>query len=320
MIRSVSILSTFILFSAVISWAARAEVVLESEVNLPTGRIHLGDIAEITGDANLVQRLRTLEVGRIEAAGRTTRVTSNALKSFYLPSVYSADSITVNGAVVVQVTARFREVEQDSLAHLVLQAIEPHMANVAPGDYSVETSKFPSHIRVPDQDFQWNVDIPARFDGRGDEFVSVQVMIDGKVQSTYSLPILVRRWGTVAQALQPIQRGQPVQASQVALKRIEITRQNRTFINKLDDVIGRSALRTIARDQNLLDSWFEKPFAVRAGEQIRLRVQAGGADLSVLGTARVNGYVGQRIEVENIQSHKRLQGLVEAPGTVRIAE
>jgi len=311
---------TILLACQALLWAGRVEVVLESAAELPAGRVHLGDIAEISGDSSLVARLRILEVGRVESAGRQTRVSANALKSFYFPAICPAESVTVSGATIVKVTARFREIDGDSLRSLVLQAIEPRMAGVPKGDYVVEAPKFPDHIRVPEDSFRWNVEIPERFDGRGDELVSVQVIVDGKVQTSYSLPVLVRRWSAVAQTVEPIQRGQPVQAQQVKINRMETTRQNREFVTRLEDVIGRSSLRSIGRDQFLVDNWFEKPFAVHAGEQVRLHVQVGGADLSVLGMARVNGYVGQRIEVENTQSHKRLQGFVQAPGEVSVID
>jgi len=299
-------------------WAGRASIAFHSTSEVAIGRIHLGDIANIEGDSNLVQALKTLEVGRLELPGRETHLTVNAIRNFYLRSICSLDSLDVIGSGSVTVRSRSNKIDRDSLTTLLLAFIGPKINGVKGVDWDINTDKLPKEIQVPEGVFTFNFEVPARFNGRGDESATLKIDLDGKTNMRYTLPFMIRRWGNVVHTVTAIQRGQVVQTSMIKLDRVELTHQPRPMVSRLDDALGRTALRTIARDQDLSDTWLERPYAVREGDQIRLNVVLGSAQVSTMGVAKQNGYEGQRILVENLETHKRMQAEVSAHGEVRV--
>ena len=262
--------------AATLLWAGRATIAMKGEADVSAGRIRLGDIAEIQGDADLVGRLRVLEVGRIELPGRETRVSSEAVKSFYLRAVCPLES------------------------------------------WAIEATHLPKTLAVPETPYNLRFELPGNFDGRGQETANLHIESEGKVNLSYTLPFTMRRWIYAVHAVKPIQRGQPVTPDLIALQRIEVTHQNRVLLTRLEDALGRVALRTVARDVDLVDSWLEKPYAVHEGDQVRMTVALGKASISTLGIAKQNGYLGQRIQVENRDSGKRMQVEVRGPGEVQV--
>jgi flagella basal body P-ring formation protein FlgA len=57
---------------------------------------------------------------------------------------------------------------------------------------------------------------------------------------------------------------------------------------------------------------------VHKGEKIRIVFQSDGASVTVYGIARTDGWAGQTISVENIDSKKAISGIVVAEGSVEV--
>lgn len=307
-----------LLFLLAHTWAAQATLEMKEEATVAVGRILLGDLAEIEGDPTLVKQLEALPVGRIELPGRETRISVQAIKNFYLRSVCPLESLTVEGEGYVMVRSRATYVSRDSLEQLLLEALLLRTEGKYEEDWELDASKLPKEIQVPEGRFGWRLEIPARYDGKGQDVATLRIEVGGKDLMRYTLPFSVRRWANVVKAVANIQRGQKVTKELIAQERVEVTHQQRPCITVLDDAIGRVALRTISRDQNMIDSWLEKPWVVKEGDEIRMNVEFGGAMVSVVGIAKQNGYKGQRIEVENTQTGKRMQAEVDGPGDVRV--
>lgn len=300
------------------AWAARASIEWEDEVEVPVGRILLGSLAEIEGDAELVAKLKTLSVGRMELPGRDVRIGISTIQNFYLKSICSLDSLEIDKQEYVMVHTKSGELDRDSLQSLLLRALLPLTRGEYGEDWELDGSRLPLKTMVPDGAFTTKMEIPARYDGRGSEMATLRIQIDGKDKMKIALPFVIRRWATVVRSVSNIQRGQKIRASDIAVERQEVTNQQRLVISKLDEAIGRTALRTISRDQDLQESWLERPWIVKEGDQVRMNVELGQALVSVVGVARSNGYLGQRIEVENVQTGKRMQAEIDAPGEVRV--
>ena len=259
-----------------------------------------------------------LEVGRVDFPGRETRVSIDAIRSFYLSTVCSVDSLEIEGSGSIRVHARSSEIEKDSLRALIMRYAGARIEGVMDVDWKIEAPNLPKVINVPEAPFTWNVEFAGRFDGRGQEVMILKVDMDGSTRMRFTLPFTVRRWVNVVRAVTPIQRGQPIQMSQITIGRLEITNQSRLMVQRLEDAVGRVALRTIAAKTDVADSWLERPWAVHEGEDVRMNFQIGAAYVSVMGKACQNGYIGQRIEVENLDSGKRMQAEVGAQGEVRV--
>ncbi|HSQ41903.1 MAG TPA: flagellar basal body P-ring formation chaperone FlgA [Fibrobacteraceae bacterium] len=300
------------------AWAARATVELRPVSEISPGRIHLSDVATLHGDAGLVQRLSALEIGRLELPGRETRLSVNTLKTFYIRSVCPPESLEILGKGSLVVRSRASYLQRDSLERLLLETVGPRMQGIMGRDWELETSRLPEKVPVPDNHYQWTMELPANFNARGQEMAVLRISIDGVPRMRYSLPFTVRRWTDVVRTISQIQRGQTIQKNQVAIQRLETTHLSRPYVSRLEDALGRKALRTISPDQNLVEPWLEKPYQIHEGDQVRMSAQIGEAQVSTLAIAKENGYTGQRIDVINANTGKVIQAQINGPGEVQV--
>jgi flagella basal body P-ring formation protein FlgA len=311
-------MALFLMLACSLLWAAQATVEFKTTAEISAGRIHLGDVADISGESSLREKLRVLEVGRLELPGRETRLSINAIKSFYIRSVCPPESLGFEGEGTIIVRSRAKFVSRDSLTQLLIAQLGPRMDGVMGRDWVLEGDNLPLEVAVPEGDYTWNLDVPLRFDGKGQETVCLRVDVKGETRMRYTLGFNIRRWMDVVRTVAPVQRGQFITNANVKMGRIEVTHQPRLLVSRLEDAVGRAALRTISRDLDVAESWLEKPYQVKEGDQVRMNVQIGEATVSTAGVARQNGYSGQRIEVVNAKTGKRLQAEVNGPGEVRI--
>lgn len=300
------------------AFAERARIEFPSRVEIAAGRIYLGAIASISGDAPLVDRLQKLEVGRLELPGRETRLSIATLRTFFLSSVCSPDSLEIMGGPTLVVRSRAQKVERDSLRELLRAELAQRLDGQEGVDWILETPNLPASISVPEGELSWLIEFPASFDARGQESATLRVEQQGKTAMRYTLPFVVRRFAQVVRVVKPVARGMTVQRDHIAMQTVEQTHGRKQYVQSLDDALGRVALRSISRDQNLMDSWLERPWVVREGDQIRLVVRVGNSQFSTMGYARENGFVGQRILVENGDTRKRMQAEVRRAGEVEL--
>ncbi len=299
-----------------LAWSGRAQLEFHSEATVAPGIIRLGDLAEIQGDSNLVKRLQNLEVGRLEMPGRESRLSIQVIKTFHLKRVAPIESLTVVGEGGILVRARAALLTSDSILSLLEERLQEYKLGVKGLDWDLEAPKIPKEIRIPEDSCRIDIEIPPRFDGRGSEVANLRISRGtGKAQQ-HTLSFTIRRWGMVVRSTTTIPRGQPILASQVALERVELTHQPRLLANELDKVIGRTPTRTISRHVDIAENWLEKPFAIHEGDQVTLKTQIGSALITTQGRALRSAYIGQRVEVENATTRKKLQGTVDAIGSV----
>jgi flagella basal body P-ring formation protein FlgA len=254
----------------------------------------------------------------MDLPGRVLKLSIATMRTFYIKSICSLDSIEMDKDGYIKVRTKSGEIDRDSLQAMLLRELLPITKGVYEEDWELDATKIPPRVIVPDGDYSPKLEIPPRYDGRGAEMATMRIYVAGKEKMKIALPFLVKRWGTVVRTISNIQRGQKIQNADVAVERVEITNIQRPIVTSLNDAVGRVALRTISRDQDLQETWLERPWLVKEGDQIRMNVDFGMALVSVVGVAKENGYKGQRIEVENPDTGKRFQAEVDAPGEVRV--
>jgi len=306
----------FAVIGAKMVLSAQATVALKAQAQVEPGVIRLGEIAEIKGEEALVKRISALEVGKVEVPGRKTRVTENALKSVFIKSVASSQDIDFNGAKFCDVVARSGLVSADSLKSLLHKEVRSRMpTNLKEGkDWNFETQKVPNNITTPERGGKIVVNLSPQFSGIGQEMATVQVFNDKKVIAKYSIPFTVHRFEYVAEMKNGIHKDETIEEQDFKMVWQETTFQKRKIIKFAEEAVGRTAIRTLKAGELLVDNALSTPYAVKAGDAVKLFAKFGDAVVQINAIAHKNAFKGQTISVRNVDTGKDIMATVSGSG------
>jgi len=296
--------------------SAQTTVALKAQALVEPGVIRLGQIAEIKGEEALVKRISALEVGKVGEPGRKTRVSESALKNFFIKSVASGQDIDFNGAKFCDVVARSGLVSSDSLKNLLLKEVRSRMpANLKEGkDWNFETKKVPNNVAAPEQGGKIVVNLSPQFAGIGQEVATVQIFNDKKVISKYTIPFVVHRFEYVAEMKNAIRKDETIEEQDFKMVWQETTFQKRKVIKNAKEAIGRTAIRTLKAGEILVDNALSTPYAVKAGDAVKLFAKFGEAVVQTNAIAQKNAFKGQIISVRNVDTGKDIMATVSGLG------
>ena len=113
-----------------------------------------------------------------------------------------------------------------------------------------------------------------------------------------------------------IERGTTIEPGMLKRQEMEITRSNRGFYHRIDQVAGMSAKRRIRSNQPLNPGLIDLAHLVRRGEKVRIVANRDGISASMPGEALQNGASGELIQVKNLSSGKTVDAKVLDTGVV----
>ncbi|EIC82580.1 flagellar basal body P-ring biosynthesis protein FlgA [Serratia sp. M24T3] len=113
-------------------------------------------------------------------------------------------------------------------------------------------------------------------------------------------------------------RGRCVLASDIELKKRNITNMNGGYLTQPEDVLGLTLKRRAQAMQPLSASLLEQPLLVERGQVVTMIAEEQGISAHTLGEAAKKGHKGDIIKVKNLASHKMVMARVTEAGVVRI--
>jgi flagella basal body P-ring formation protein FlgA len=84
------------------------------------------------------------------------------------------------------------------------------------------------------------------------------------------------------------------------------------------DVVGATAVRTLAAGEILRGALVRVPVAVRSGDRVVVRAIVGGVEARGIATAQQSGGIGDVIRLVNPETRRTLRGKVVARGEVEV--
>ena len=116
-----------------------------------------------------------------------------------------------------------------------------------------------------------------------------------------------------------MERGRIIHESDIQWISLPESNVRRDTVTDPARIIGMSPRRFLAPGRPVTQDDVRAPTVVRAGDMVTMMYQTRSMDLQATGNALNDGAVGDTITVRNTQTKAILQGIVEAPGIVRIA-
>jgi len=146
--------------------------------------------------------------------------------------------------------------------------------------------------------------------------MSVQVRCTAGKGWSVRVPVSLQIFRDVLVTTRPLQRGDGVQPGDVRAESRDITRLGYGYIDKLDQVDGRTLARPLPPGSVLTPSALGGRDMVRAGDHVAVVADLGGIEVRAGGVALGSGDNGARLRVRNESSGRVIDAMVRGPGEV----
>ncbi|HAW49463.1 TPA: flagella basal body P-ring formation protein FlgA [bacterium] len=145
----------------------------------------------------------------------------------------------------------------------------------------------------------------------------IEISVDNKPVKRMKVNFGTKRYCDVVVSLREIRPGEIMKKDDLRIENMEITK-NIGYIEDLEKVIGKEAIRTILKGEAIKVSYFREPFCIKFGDNINIIKKGKGFYVQTVGKALSSGYAGKKIPVKNISSNKIVQGIVIDSNTVEV--
>lgn len=119
-------------------------------------------------------------------------------------------------------------------------------------------------------------------------------------------------------AKRALKRGVILGQHDVALEEKELFNQHHQYLTNVSEVLGQQLKRSVRAGEPLQLNRLEPPKLVRRGQSITILAEGAGVSVRMSGKALMDGRSGDRIQVENDSSNRRIEGVVMSDGVVKV--
>jgi flagella basal body P-ring formation protein FlgA len=153
---------------------------------------------------------------------------------------------------------------------------------------------------------------------RGSYPVKFDIIRDGITVKTISTSVRVALWADSWVARKRIKRGETVDIGNLFVERRDVTRHFGKLVQAAHSFSDIRAKRTINAGSVIVSDMVEPIPMVSRGEEVLIRCDVGNMEITTTGIAKENGLQGDRIEVANKSTKRRITAEVESPGVVYV--
>ena len=129
---------------------------------------------------------------------------------------------------------------------------------------------------------------------------------------------VVSRFVDVIVVTAPATRGEILTTQHVELRPVPQRELRGSYIDELDEVLGKAAKRNLRSGRILTTRMIESPRLISRGDTVKMIAGGPGIAIQVMGEALGAGVEGEQIDVRNLASGRKVRGIVEGPGLVRM--
>lgn len=182
--------------------------------------------------------------------------------------------------------------------------------------FRIEPVVVPAGVRLPNGHIEYEVFIPSGLRYGRRMQVWINISINGQRYTQVRCTMLVHVYERMVVTTHQMSPEEVFTANDVRLEEREVGADSRTYFTNVDDVIGRTPIRTVPQATVLYSHTIRYPILIRQGDKIKIKAKVNGIEISVDGVARGNGRLGEWISVQNAVSGKLIRGKVIDANTV----
>jgi len=163
-----------------------------------------------------------------------------------------------------------------------------------------------------------NLDVFSNIVNTGLGSQTIGVKCSSPVAWTVYVPVKVKVLQAVVVAVKPLSANQIITSADVKLQQVDIGALRQGYINNIRQIVGQELKYPIAMGSIIKPQSVRAQKLVHRGEHIILVALAGKMEVRMNGTALSDASLGQRVRVKNNSSKRVVEGVVDAPGIVKV--
>lgn len=296
---------------------AQVKVRLLAEAEVAGPQILFGELGEIEGEPELAQALALTPVGAAPRPGERRTLSRNADLSPKLRRVgfrpqdflwEGPDTVVVYGRVDPKQT----QVIKEQLEAQLLAYLHHHPQGAA---YSWQVEVLSGSIPP------WPGD-DVRVEFRKGELPVGSVTLEAKAGNpakTFSYAAVICAYGEVLMTKTELAAETILTEEMVARKQLEVTPYLLKGTPPLTALSEQLEIRgSLPQGTVILEGDVKLPLLVKRGEPVTIYLETGAIQIEAAGKALADGSLGDLVPVLNVLSERTVEGIVTAPGVVRV--
>jgi len=154
--------------------------------------------------------------------------------------------------------------------------------------------------------------------GRRNVFAPIEVIRNGKVVRSLSVPAVVYISAAAVVASRKIASGEMITERDIRESRVETTDIGSVLTRNPEEITGKIARRAFAIGDHLPVEAFSEPMLVRRGDMVSLRLKRDGITLTATARASENGRFGEVIKVKSVDFSSEIRARVTGRSEVSV--
>lgn len=172
-------------------------------------------------------------------------------------------------------------------------------------------------VQEGDLDFEIKIKDNHTFTGRIP--VQVSIIVNGNKVKHLWLSANLKVSVDAIITKRSLKRGQILQAEDIEVKVVNLSKIRGSIITDLKAVIGKRLTKNALKNQTLTENMIMDPPVFKRGDEVLIQASSPGLTITARGKALGDGYLNKSIGVMNLQSKKVVYGFVMNDGTVKIS-
>lgn len=282
--------------------------------------VTLADVAEIKGDdSERISRLGQLKIGSAAAPGGHVVLTKELLGIRLAAEGFDLRNITWNLPEMVTVTTNFQTVNGQTMIDKGITTIKEQIGSgVSSADLTIMPIGSVQDILTPVGNIVLNSSVPYGVKYNTPTTVRMAVNVNGQSFSAINLRFDVKVYRQVAVAASQISQGEALTSEKLRYEKVSIGRLPSTYFTDMNKIIGLETRRPLTPGTVITDIMLNKPIVIKRGSVVNIIARIGSMEVTTVGKAMQDGYVGQLIRVQNMNSNKFISGKVLDETTVQV--
>jgi flagella basal body P-ring formation protein FlgA len=292
--------------------APAAKIYLPREKFVDGPRITLDDIAMVTGEDSIVQRARSLKLGRAPLPGETIILNRQTIRARLASQNLFEDDVKMVGAKEISIRRDSRLITTVDLINLAEVYLQNHMSTEG---VSWRLKRKPEPILIPEG---LKADLACELDPgapTGHVRVIVRARTAEKTVDRREMLFQTVHKSQQAIAVRPIAPGEEITPQNTRIEPTEVPRQPKPWKSPF----GARAKKAIQPGAVIREHLVSRPkpiVRVRRNQTVRIKLEGPGWVITALGAAMQNGATGDIIKVQNLDSRRIIPARVDEAGDV----
>ncbi|WP_378951007.1 flagellar basal body P-ring formation chaperone FlgA [Pelosinus sp. sgz500959] len=302
------------------AFAEGITMTIPAEVKVNGPLMTLAEIADIKGDdGERMNRLGQLKIGSAPSPGSHMVLTRELLEMRLAATGFDVSHITYNIPETVTITTNFQtihgQVVIDKGIKTIREQIGPSISN---DDVSIRSIGNVQDIIAPVGDCVLISSLPYGIRYNTPTSVRMAVNVNGQIFTAMSLRFDVSLYRQVAVVASQVRQGEILTSEKLRYERMDTGRLAKGYLTDISKVIGLETRRPLTPGMVLTDLMVNKPILIKRGSLVTIIARMNGMEIAVAGKAMQDGYEGQLIRIQNVNSNKFISAKVLDEGTVQV--